>query len=200
MHRAALGIRIHSGWGALVAVSHENGEIEILDRRRISITGTTDPGASQPYHAARNLQISEAESFLANAFSAAHSAASSGLREVIDVLRGRHYQLTGCAILTAAGRPLPPLEKILAAHPLLHSAEGVFFREVFAKACDSNAIAVTKVKERDLDTALNEKFGRNAAGIRKKIQFLARAVGPPWTTDQKHATQAALLLLPYRKT
>src|SRR5579862_9040332 len=63
MHRAALGIRIHSGWGALVAVSHENGEIEILDRHRISITGTTDAGASQPYHAARNLQISEAETF-----------------------------------------------------------------------------------------------------------------------------------------
>jgi hypothetical protein len=195
MRRAALGIRVHSGWGALIAVSHENAAIEILDRRRVSITGTTDAGASQPYHAARNLHISEAAPFLASAFAAAHTAASSGLREVMDALHGQEYQVTGCTILMASGRALPPLERILAAHPLLHTAEGVFFREAFAKACDSNHIPVTKVKERDLEAALKEKFGRNAARIKKKIQLLARTVGSPWTTDQKLATLSALLVL-----
>src|SRR5579863_5964560 len=99
MQRASLGIRVHSGWGALVAVYFQNGTIEILDRRRVAITGTTDGGASQPYHAARNLQLSEAEAFIANAFAAAHTAAASGLREVIDVLRSQGYQIAGCAIL-----------------------------------------------------------------------------------------------------
>ena len=56
MHRSAIGIRVHSGWGALIALTHQNNAIQILDRRRIPITGTTDPGASQPYHAVRNLQ------------------------------------------------------------------------------------------------------------------------------------------------
>src|ERR1700722_1322236 len=102
MRRAALGIRVHSGWGALIAVSHENAAIEILDRRRVSITGTTDAGASQPYHGARNLHISEAEPFLASAFAAAHTAASSGLREVMDALHGQEYQVTGCTILMAS--------------------------------------------------------------------------------------------------
>src|SRR5580700_10088801 len=84
MLRAALGIRVHSGWGALIAVSHGNGTIEFLDRRRIPITGTTDAVASQPYHAARNLQLPEAELFIASAFAAAHTAASSALRQVMD--------------------------------------------------------------------------------------------------------------------
>jgi hypothetical protein len=195
MRRAALGIRVHSGWGALIAVSYENGAIEILDRRRVSITGTTDGSASQPYHAARNLQISEAETFLASAFTHAHTAASSGLREVMDALQGQRYRIAGCAILMAAGRTLPPLEKILGAHPLLHTAEGEFFREAFAKGCESNKVTVTKVRERDLETALKEKLGRNAVSLKKKVQLLGRTVGAPWTTDQKNATLAALLLL-----
>jgi hypothetical protein len=195
MHRAAIGIRVHSGWGALVAVSHKNREIEILDRRRISITGTTDAGASQPYHAARNLQLPEAEAFLATAFTAAHTAASSGLRQVMDVLHAQKYRVTGCAILMSAARPLPSLEKILAAHPLLHTAEGIFFREAFAKACASNNLPVTKIKERDLEVALKQKFPRRTAQIKTKVQLLAHTVGHPWTTDQKLATLAALLLL-----
>src|SRR5579871_3144509 len=154
MHRAAIGIRVHSGWGALVAVSHDNASIEILDRRRISITGSLDAGASQPYHAARNLSLPEAETFIANAFATAHTTASSGLHEVMDDLRAQKYRITGCAILMSAARPLPSLEKILAAHPLLHTAEGQFFRDAFAKACASNNLPVTKIKERDLEVAL----------------------------------------------
>jgi hypothetical protein len=195
MRRAALGIRVHSGWGALVAVSYENGTIEILDRRRVAITGTSDHGANQPYHAARNLPLPEAESFIEAAFAAAHTAASSELRQVMDALRTQKSQVVGCAILVAAGRTLPPLERILAAHPLLHTAEGEFFREAFAKACESNDVAVTKVRERELENALKEKLGRNAARVKKKVQLLSRIVGSPWTTDQKNATLAALLLL-----
>jgi hypothetical protein len=195
MHRVALGIRVHSGWGALVAVSLESACIAILDRRRISITGTTDSGASQPYHAARNLPCPEAETFLANAFAAAHTTASSGLRHVMDDLKSQESRSIGCVILMSSARPLPPLEKILAAHPLLHTAEGVFFREAFAKACESNKLPVTRIKERDLDIALKEHFGRNAFKIKTQIQLQARTLGSPWTTDQKRATQAALLLL-----
>jgi|SRR5579871_1559634 len=199
MHRAALGIRVHSGWGALVALALHNRSIEILDRRHITITGTIDNGASQPYHAARNLQLSEAEPFLANAFEAAHTAATAGLRDVIDVLRRQKYRVTGCAILMAAGRILPSLDRILAAHPLLHTAEGQFFRDAFAKACESNAIAISKIKERELDYSLRKKHGRDAARMKKKVQLLGRTIGSPWTADQKTATLAASLLLPSPK-
>ena len=195
MRRVAMGIRVHSGWGAMVVVSYDGGEIEILERRRVSITGTTDGCASQPYHAARNLLLSEAGTFIADAFTAAHTTASTSLRQVIDVIRGQKYQIAGCAILMAAGLPLPPLDRILAAHPLLHTAEGVFFREAFAKGCESQDIPVAKVKERDLENALKEKFGRDAAKVRKKVQSFGRTLGAPWTTDQKNATLAALLLL-----
>jgi len=55
MKRAALGIRMHSGWGVLVTVSGEADSAEIMDRRRIVITHPSMPGAKQPYHYAVNL-------------------------------------------------------------------------------------------------------------------------------------------------
>src|SRR5215471_12502986 len=68
MKRAAIGVRMHSGWGALVAVSNSDGRVEILERRRVAMTIPGTPGAQQPYHFAENLKLPEAENFLGNCF------------------------------------------------------------------------------------------------------------------------------------
>jgi len=47
MKRAALGIRMHSGWGMLVAVSGDADSLEILDRRRIVITDAAIPAPTR---------------------------------------------------------------------------------------------------------------------------------------------------------
>ena len=62
MKPAALGIRMHSGWGILVAVNHE---IEIIERRRIVITEGHGPRGNQPFHHAQELSLEKAEGFLA---------------------------------------------------------------------------------------------------------------------------------------
>ncbi len=195
MERIAIGIRVHSGWGALVAVSHDGKTPEIIERRRVAITGTTDEGANQPYHAARNLKIDEAESFITGCFTACEETASSAMETLLTDLRHRKYRIAGAAVLQAAGRTLPPLEKILAAHPLIHTAEGEFFRSVFCNACEGLNIPIFKIRERDLEVSLQEKFGRKTAKLRNQVSQLGKSVGPPWTTDQKHATLAALLVL-----
>ena len=68
MKRAAIGVRVHSGWGALVAVSNSAGTVKVIDRRRVAITSPGTPGANQPYHFAENLGLPEAEQFLGNCF------------------------------------------------------------------------------------------------------------------------------------
>src|SRR5258708_11289587 len=70
MKRAAIGVRMHSGWGALVAVSNSAGTVEVIDRRRVTITAPGTPGANQPYHFAENLELPEAEKVLGHWFSA----------------------------------------------------------------------------------------------------------------------------------
>src|SRR5271155_4038334 len=64
MKPAAIGVRSHSGWAALVTVSNAAGKVEVIDRRRVAVTAPGTRGASQPYHFAESLEFSEAETFL----------------------------------------------------------------------------------------------------------------------------------------
>jgi len=195
MKPAAIGVRMHSGWGALVAVTNSAGKIEVIERRRIEVITEAAPGAKQPYHFAANLELPEAPKFIAKCFAASKSLATQALRDLLAELSARQFRVAGAAVLLASGRTLPPLEKILVAHPLLHTAEGQFFREVFAKACESLALPVTGIRERDLDAQLQQTFGKAATKMHRQISAAGRALGPPWTADQKTAALAALTLL-----
>jgi hypothetical protein len=50
MQPAAIGIRTHSGWGAVVVVAGGPGAIDLIDRRKIVITDPSIQAAAQPYH------------------------------------------------------------------------------------------------------------------------------------------------------
>lgn len=193
MKRTALGIRMHSGWGVLVAVSGDANSVQVTDRRRIVTTDPNFPGANQPYHHAATLQLPESEIYLANSAAIAERLASEAISELVQELDARHYQIVGAAVLLASGRPLPSLSKLVASHPLIHTAEGEFFRNAVRKACERLKIPVTAIKERELDEQAGVAFGAAACRVQGKISNLA--VGPPWTKDHKLATLAASLVL-----
>jgi hypothetical protein len=200
MKRAAIGVRMHSGWGALVAVTNRSGTVEIIERRRIAVATPGMPGAVQPYHFAKDLELPKAEKFLTQSFEASKHLAAAALQDVIDELRSRQYRVEGSAMLLAAGRPLPPLPRILAAHPLIHTAEGEFFREVFSKSCQSLGLSVTGFQVRELEKCAQATFGKAATRIGQQISAMGRSLGPPWTQDQKTAALAALIVLANRKS
>jgi hypothetical protein len=195
MKRAAIGVRMHSGWGALVAVSNSAGTVEVIERRRVAITTPGTRGANQPYHFAKNLELPEAETFLRTCFAVSTRLALTAVRDVVGELRGRHYRVTGAAVLLASGRSMPPLAKVLASHPLIHAAEGEFFRAAFSEACVGLDLSVTGLRERNLDECVQTTFGRAATRMRQQIATLGRSIGPPWTKDQKSAALAALVVL-----
>jgi hypothetical protein len=186
---------MHSGWAALVAVSHSAGKVEVIERRRVAITTPGSPGANQPYHFAETLELPEAETFLGTCFAASKRLALAAVQDVLAELRGRQYRVVGSAVLLASGRPLPPLSKILASHALIHAAEGEFFREVFSKACEELGLYVTGLRERNLDERVQTTFGKAATRTWRQIFALGRSLGPPWTKDQKTAALAALVVL-----
>ncbi|MDP9337790.1 MAG: hypothetical protein M3P45_02865 [Acidobacteriota bacterium] len=195
MKRAAIGFRMHSGWGALVAVSQNAGAVEILERRRIVVIEAKITGTKQPYHFSERLDFPAAEKFLTTCFAASRQLALAAIREAIESLRERQYSVAGAAIVLASGRVLPPLAKILASHALIHTAEGEFFREAIWKACQALDIPVTGFRERDLHEAMAAGFEKAASKMLRQVASAGRSVGPPWTTDQKTAALAALLAL-----
>lgn len=185
---------MHSGWGALVAVWNDAETVDVIQRRRIVVVPTGARGGKQPYHFAKSLEPEEAEDFLREYFDASQSRALTAVRDLRDELSGQ-YRLVGCAVLLAAGRPLPPLAKILASHPLIHAAEGEFYREVFSKACDCLELPVTGFRERDLAQHMQATFGPAANRVSQQVSDAGRSLGPPWTQDQKMAAIAALIVL-----
>lgn len=186
---------MHSGWGALVAVSGDAESIEIIDRRRIVIIDASIAGAKQPYHHAANLALGESEKHLGNCAEVSEGLAAAAVSDVIKELQGRDYEVVGCAILLASGRPLPALSSILASHPLIHTAEGEFFRDAIRKACARLELSVTAIRERDLDEQAKMAFANAANRMQHTISSLGRSIGPPWTKDHKAAALAASIIL-----
>jgi hypothetical protein len=193
MKNAALGIRVHSGWAVLVCVSGDPTAASVVDRRRIVIIGQAMEGAKQPYHFAESLGVEEAVRHLQKCATVSQRLAVTAIREMLDGMTARKYRVIGCAMLLASGRALPPLERILASHALIHTAEGEFFRNIVSEACSSCHIPMMGVRERELNERANTIFGNRAPSVRQHISVLRKTVGSPWTQDEKTAALAGLI-------
>jgi len=170
MKPVALGIRMHSGWGILVAVADPG---LVVARRRIEVL--PQGGVKQPYHHAAEMELPDAERFLAASFAACQTMAAAALSDVVSALP---YEIRGCALLLSSARPLPPLARVLSSHPLIHTAEGEFYRDVIRRACADLNFPVHGFVEKQVT----------------EVPGLA-PMGPPWTADHKAAASAALQVL-----
>ncbi len=185
---------MHSGWGALVCMSSDSASPELIDRRRIIVIDPTMKGAKQPYHFAENLGLEEAEQHLHKCSEASQRLALKAVTEMLEAVTARNYRVVGCAVLLASGRALPSLEKVLASHALIHTAEGEFFRRIVRQAFEHCRIPVKGIRERELNEHANETFGKAAARVRQHISSLGKTVGSPWTQDEKTAALAGLIV------
>ena len=197
MKRAAFGIRMHSGWGSLVAVSDE---LEIIDRRRITVSTDSGPRGNQPFHHAQDLGFKKAHAFLAEYRSNSEQLAKRELETATAAISARGYNVVAAALLLASGRPLPALQQILASHALIHAAEGELFRDVVGVACEALKIPVERCRERDLEQIAKDALADSLTSAKQKLTSAGKLIGPPWTADHKAAALAACVALRKRTT
>jgi len=195
MKPVALGFRMHSGWGVLVAVSGDTDSLSVIDRRRIVVMDPATPGGKQPYHYAAELSPEKTEQHIAKCGALSENMAHEAIKQILAELGERKYRVASAAVLMAAGRSLPSLPEILRAHPLIHTAEGEFFRKSVSNACQRLKIPVTHIRERELEEQAKSAFGKEAALVSRRISTMGSTIGPPWTADHKAAALAALLTL-----
>jgi hypothetical protein len=150
-------------------------------RERVAMVKAPGERAGQPYHAVESMELAEARAFLDRTERGAVEMAAESVKAAVARLAADGYRVTRAAVLMGSGKPLPELAKILAAHPLIHTAEGVFYRNVLRAACERCGLGVAGVKEKELPAAL---VARASA--------MGKALGPPWTMDHKLAAAAAL--------
>jgi len=195
MQAAAIGIRVHSGWGAVVAIAQPDGAQEVLERRKMVIVDPKAKGVNQPYHHVEEMELAAAERHIAKCAIESRRLAEQELERLIGTLSERGFQVTTSAIMLSAARPLPDLDEVLSSHALIHTAEGEFFRQAFRQALERLEIPVTGISERELDNQAKKQFGPTAAEVRKRIDGMGRILGPPWTLDEKSAAMAAAIVL-----
>lgn len=193
MKTAAAGFRVHSGWTSLVAVALEKGRPVVLARQRPHLVATFSYAFRQPYHTAEKMSLDEAAAFLDRQRAEAHRLAIAALKSAQADVAQQGYKIARSALLLASGRPLPELNKILAAHSLIHTADGEFFREALLHACAKCQLAITTIKDRDLLASASKSLRRSPAALTKFLTALGKPLGSPWTQDEKFATLAAWL-------
>lgn len=191
--KVAFGLKAHSGWAVLVVLGMANGDVVVVDRRRIELV--EKEWAKQPYHAAESLKPDAARKLVQRGERAARRIAVREMCAAVKRERERKSEVTTCAVLVGDPMPRWSVEEILAVHFRMHQAEGVLFKEALVRAAKTCRLKVVAIPEKLLTLHAEKTLGKPASILVKKIAALGKPVGPPWGKDQKDATLAALIAL-----
>ena len=186
--RAAMGVSTHSGWAAFAVLAGNPREPDIIERGRMVLCDARVPGSKQPFHHAEPMSFSDAEKFIA----ACKDSTAKLAREAVSALV--HAHVRSCCVLAASGRPLPGLKDILASHSYIHAAEGEFYRDAVATACEAAGITVRRIRGRAMDEEM-DMLALPRAVARERLAAFGKAVGSPWTQDEKLSALGAWLML-----
>jgi hypothetical protein len=191
--KVAFGMKAHSGWAALVVAGTRDGDIVVVDRRRIELV--EEEWAKQPYHAAEDLKPNAARDRVERGVEAAHRIAIREMRAAVKRERERKNDVIACAVLV--GRPMPDwsVADILAVHFRMHQAEGNLFRDALVRAATACRLRPAPIPEKELTKHAEAVLGTPPSVLAKRIAALGKSVGPPWGKDQKEAALACLVAL-----
>jgi hypothetical protein len=160
--QCAIGISVHTGWGACVVVGGSLRQPEIVGNEVIKLLGDEERFC---FHRAAEMQPAAAEEWLARVRAKALAQARAALATFMA--RRVHF----CAIVAKEGT-LGNLQAALATHMRIHSAEGFFYRDIFRDACSPVPCRVVPA------ASLN-------------VTAVGKLTAKPWGRDQKLAALAA---------
>ncbi len=194
-NQAAIGFRVHSGWAAVVAFWLEKGAPVVLAKQRVHLVDTFTYEFRQPYHTAEKMLSGQAKEFVARMQAEARRLAYRAIRELASRTLEQGVILTRCGLLLASGRPLPVLEKILASHALIHTADGELFRDAILHASARCGLRDFTIKEKELVDRAENILRLKCTVLMRRVTELGTPFGAPWSQDEKFATLAAWLAL-----
>ncbi len=191
----AIGLRVHSGWAALVVIGGTPRAPSVVERRRIVIADPAIRGSKQPFHAAEKMDQEKAAAHIARCRASTWKMAREAFCAVLEEMRNKGHAVAGCGLLLASGRPVGTLAEALASHTMLHTAEGQFFRDALREASEQSGVAVMGVREKELFARAAETLRIGENEIRRRVGEMGKAIGPPWSQDEKLAALVAWLAL-----
>jgi hypothetical protein len=178
---SAIGLVPHTGWTWLVRVTGTPRAPKVERRERVVVCEVLE---GELYHLAAERER-DRERFVATRRGAAVKQARGALRD----------QLAGVqsAIVLGKQTALGPVDRIVAAHPMIHGAEGELWRAIFAEACTAAGLAVTRAEAGEIHALLAKRH--SAAAIAAFLDDGKRTCGSPWSREPQDAALAAWSVL-----
>jgi hypothetical protein len=188
--RIALGFVTHTGRAAVIAVAGPADSPEIIAKTRIDVATTFEEGAV--YHTGQELPLERARALVESSERRFIALARAELAALVAKLGAK---VVAAGMVAPADKSLPPLEKILKSHALVHTAEGELYRRVFVEAGAALGVRPGRVPPDQLAKRAAAALELTPAKLDAKLAALGKASGRPWAADQKQGALVAWLAL-----
>ena len=193
--RAALGLRVKSGWAMVVLLTGPTRAPRVLDRRRIELSDPARPRTRQPYHAGfGTAQTSGA--VIARLVRTIERRAHRSLKNLLQEYAQAGVRPRAAGIVV--GSVIDPA-RIGNPHIRAHALEGALFRRVAVDGLRALRIASTVVLEREVYGSAARAARITERQMKGLMAELAGQVRGRWRSEEKTAAAAACLVLATRR-
>ncbi|MFO0980834.1 MAG: hypothetical protein U1E76_03630 [Planctomycetota bacterium] len=192
MVRAAVGLRVKSGWAMSVLVAGDTGTPRVVACRRVELADPLVPESVQPYHAALDLAGDRARRTVAKLVQVVERTSQRSLAQLLEEYRRGGHELVGAGIVV--GSTIDPAT-IGNDHIRAHAEEGRLFRRVLESGVREHGIATRVMLEQQALAQASAALQRGERELRSALAALGKGVSDRWRAEEKLATLAAWLML-----
>lgn len=186
----AVGVRVKSGWAAVVLLAGPKSAPRVLDSRIIELSDPDVADSRQPYHAGFGTAQSDLAK-VARLVRGIERFSRASLAAVIAEYRKRG-RLRGAGVVVPS---LTDPATIASPHMRAHANEGQLFRTVVLDGVRRSRLPARFILERDVFEHLGRALRRSSVRLKAAVTALGDGVVGPWRAEQKVATAAAWLVL-----
>lgn len=184
---AAVGIRVKSGWGAVVVLGGTVADPKLLHAGRLELSDPADPFSKQPYRAAQNT-LERDQRVIEARLEKIHAVTA---KTVDELLEGGDKRT---AVVLVVGSLRDPAT-VTSEHMRAHAFEGRTFWRVLRDVLGARGLDCQVFCEKDLPGIVAKKFAIPPDELRTKFVLLGRGI-TGWRAEQKLAAMGALVGLP----
>jgi hypothetical protein len=188
----AIGFRVKTGRATAVVMAGPASAPRVLSRKSLQLWDPAIPESHQPFHAELELPAAESAHVVPKALKAVERVALSALRELVGELQAAPRSIVGIALV--AGSATDP-ESIRNPHMRAHAREGQLFPHALAAAAKTMRLPAVTLVESEVFTSAAAKLRKTPDAIKLAVTELGRAVGKPWSAEEKAAAAAAWITL-----
>ena len=191
---AALGIRVKSGWAAVVLLTGPIGSPALRDNRVIDLSDPRFPETRQPYHAAFG-QLETDATKTNRRTDIVQRVTQQSITKLLADYKRKGYSITRAALVV--GSQLDPAT-IANPHIRAHALEGQLFRSALEQALNARDVRTAILLERYAYDTASTQLKKPSVDVRRTIQNFGRFTDAPWRAEQKLAALAAWCSLSHK--